>query len=104
MTEGRKKKIIIRGCSVLLMIFAVVFGSTFPNNYCLGDRIFEGLGLNAWSEGAHGNHYPAILALVMFTAACGLFVSTTEDKMKARRHLIAWIALILVAAWVISLI
>lgn len=68
MIEKGKRKIIIRCCSAALMIFAVVFGSTFPNNYCLGDRIFAGLGLNAWSEGTQGNHYPAILTLIMVAA------------------------------------
>lgn len=106
MTENRsrKRRIILRCCSAALMIFAIAFGVTTPENYCLGGEIFAWLGLNAWSDGMQGTYYPGILALVLFAAACGLFVSTTKDKEKTKKHLIAWIVLIMTAAWLIDLI
>jgi len=102
-----KKKRILKWSAAFLMIFAVLFGFSIGNGeeaLCLGDIVFNGLGLSPWSEGTYGGtHYPAMLALVLFIAGFGMFVMASEDRRKAQRHLSAWIVLVIVALWLIEL-
>ncbi len=91
-----------------MMIFAAVFGSNIgegKEDLCLGDIVFNALGISPWSEGAYGGtHYPGMIALVLFIVGFGMFVVNSEDKRKAQRHLIIWIVVAIVAVWLIGLI
>lgn len=103
MEEKRDKKGIMKVFAVFLMVFSVIFGGTLKNGFCLGDKIFEGLGLTIWSEGTQGTHYPAILGLVLFAVGCGLFIRASEDKGRTKRYLAAVLVLIAVVTWLIGL-
>lgn len=103
MEEKRNRKGIIKVCAVFLMVFSVVFGGNLKNGYCLGDKIFDGLGLAIWSEGTQGTHYPAILGLVLFAVGCGLFMWASEDKGRTKRYLAAVLVLVVVVTWLIGL-
>lgn len=52
--------------SILLMIFAFLIGMSAPSGFSLGDKLFNLVGLPAWSNGQSGLRYPAILALCLF--------------------------------------
>lgn len=83
------KKFLMRGFSVCLAIFALVFGGTWKfHNISYGDRIFNRIGLPAWSNGTEGFHYSGIFALILFCLACFLFATTTKEKGKTFRILI----------------
>lgn len=66
-------------CSVGLAAFAILFGFTWSKRgFCLGDSILMGFGLPAWSNGAQGTHYSAILALVLLLVAFALFTAAAK--------------------------
>lgn len=106
--EAQKKRRILKWSAAFMMIFAVVFGSNIGKGrdaLCLGDIVFNALGISPWSEGTYGGtHYPGMLALVLFIAGFGMFVLNSEDKRKAQRNLIIWIVVVIVAVWLIGLI
>lgn len=65
--------------SVILMLISFAFGFTWSKHgFCLGDTILTGVGLPAWSNGTHGTHYTAILAMIVFLVAFFLFVGTIK--------------------------
>jgi hypothetical protein len=60
------KKLSKRGiASILLLIFAFLIGVSAPSGFSLGDKLFNLVGLPAWSNGQSGLRYPAILALCL---------------------------------------
>ncbi len=70
---------VVKAVSVILMLISFAFGFTWSKHgFCLGDNILTGLGLPAWSNGTHGTHYAAILALIVFLVAFFLFVRTIK--------------------------
>lgn len=75
------KKWLLRLFSLCLFVFFNIFGGTNKKTgFCLGDRIFENVGLNAWSKGTHGTHYPGVIALIFMAISFYIFASTTLNK------------------------
>jgi hypothetical protein len=59
-------KLLKRGIApILLMIFAGLIGQSLPSGFSLGDKLFNLVGLPAWSNGQVGLYYPGILALCL---------------------------------------
>ena len=86
------KKLVNRTISVLLIISGLAFGVTWnPTKYCLGDEIFNALGLSPWSNGFSGTHYPAVIGI--FITLAGMIVLSLTLNKKARTWL--WIAIVL---------
>lgn len=54
---------------IVLMIFGVFFGISFPNGFNLGDRILDSIGLKVWSNGTTGLHYSGIYSLILIIIA-----------------------------------
>ncbi len=89
MLENRRKKILFRSLSVLLIALSVAFGFTNrKTGFCLGDAIFTQLGLPAWSDGSYGTHYTAIFALCLILLALWLFSATTSQSRRTFRWLV----------------
>jgi hypothetical protein len=59
-------KLLKRGIApILLMIFAGLIGMSTPSGFSLGDKLFNLVGLPAWSNGQIGLYYPGMLALCL---------------------------------------
>ncbi len=71
-----------RRCFALfLMLFGFFFGSHWKNApLCLGGRLFQFLGLPAWSNGTEGTHYPGLIGLLFFFGGMILFANTTKKR------------------------
>lgn len=66
-----KKKLGYGSLSLLLVIIALLWGSTI-NGFCLGDRILGLLGMSAWSHGTFRIHFPVFHGIVLYIPACFL--------------------------------
>ena len=87
--EMERKTVAIRCASLLGAVFFVVFGSNIGDGrFCLGDWIFELLGIPAWSVGTKGLHYPGVIGVIAAALLFYLFASTTRDKSKTMANLI----------------
>lgn len=76
---------------IFLILLGYFFGGNSPKTgYCYGDRVFEFLGLPAWSEGTTRTHYPGIIGIFMIIVGIGLI---TPQKKNMR--IVMWIAVIL---------
>lgn len=53
-------KRVIGKISISLIIFAFVLCIGEPDGKSIGDYIFNGIGIGAWSNGSTGLHYPAL--------------------------------------------
>ena len=74
MGKEKERRLGLRLGSILLAVFAVLFGFTYKKNgFCLGDAILNVFHLSAWSDGTKGTHYSAVLALFMLMTAWILF-------------------------------
>ncbi|MDO4453795.1 MAG: hypothetical protein Q4B90_04800 [Eubacteriales bacterium] len=99
------KKIAMRIFSVLLAGFSIVFGATWKHHdVCLGDRIFNSLGIPAWSNGTEGTHYAGIVAVILFIIACFLFAATTKEKGKTFRILMIGVICIVIVSSFLSVL
>ena len=86
------KKLANRIIGVLLIVLGLVFGGTWnPTKYCIGDKIFDAIGISPWSNGSTGTHYPGVIGLGIIVAGI-IVISITLNK-KARMWL--WIAIAL---------
>lgn len=89
MEKRNFRKFAVRCFSVLLALLSILFGVTWKRSgVCFGDRILTGLGLPAWSKGAEGTHYSAVLGLILLLAAFLLFAVTTKERNRTFRLLI----------------
>lgn len=76
---------------IFLILLGYFLGGNAPKTgYCYGDRIFEFLGLPAWSEGTTGTHYPGIIGIFIIIVGIGL-ISPRKKNMR----IVMWIAVIL---------
>ena len=97
-----KKTLAVRCASLLGAAFFSIFGSNIgQRRFCLGDRIFDLLGIPAWSRGTQGLHYPAIIALIGTPFFFWLFASTTRDRKKTMGNLLVGTVALM---WVLSLL
>lgn len=56
-------KWLLRTFSIIIIIFGLVIGMTFQTlGYCIGDKIFQAIGIPAWSN---NTHYPGIIGLLI---------------------------------------
>ena len=86
--DKNSHKVIKRGISAFLALFALVFGITWgKSGFCLGDRILTSMGVPAWSNGTEGTHYAGVFALILLFLAFCLFTATTAKKDKALRFI-----------------
>jgi len=84
-----KKTLAVRCASLLGAAFFVIFGSNIgQRRFCLGDRIFDLLGIPVWSKGTQGLHYPGIIGIIAAALLFYAFASTTHDKRKTMANLI----------------
>ncbi len=84
-----KKTLAVRCVSLLGAAFFAIFGSSIgQHRFCLGDRIFDLLGIPAWSRGTQGLHYPGIIGMIAAVLLFYVFASTTHDKSKTMANLI----------------
>ena len=99
MENQKKNKILLRVLSVVIIVLAHTFGFTWPSGYCLGDALFQSIGLSPWSDGSQGTHYVAILAIAAEIGAFALYASTTKNKLQTFRYfMLAVLALIFLGA------
>ena len=93
---NKEKKLTTRIIAILMIASGVVLGVTWNSaKFCIGDNIFNALGLPAWSNGTNGAHYPAILGSVLILAGIGLLNNTLQKK--ARQWVWAIVILFLIA-------
>ena len=93
---SRKQRLTGRIIAVLLIIIGLVLGVTWNNaSFCIGDTLFEALGLPAWSNGTSGTHYPAVVGVIIVLIGSSLLNYTLQAK--ARRWLWAMVILLLIA-------
>ena len=86
------KKLVNRIIGVLLIVLGLVFGGTWnPTKYCIGDKIFDAIGISPWSNGFSGTHYPAVIGI--FITLAGMIVLSLTLNKKARTWL--WIVIVL---------
>ncbi len=107
MIENKKNCFLLRFISAILTLAALFLGVTWKNGSCFGDKLFENLGLPAWSNVTTGTHYPAIVALIMLIAAFVLFLSTTKENgifHKLVRGTIIIVAVILLLSMITNII
>ena len=90
---SQKEKLTGRMVAVLLITAGLVLGVTW-NKVCIGDNLFEALGLPVWSNGSSGTHYPAVAGIITVLIGSGLFNYTLQAK--ARRWLWAIAVLLLI--------
>ena len=84
-----KKTLAVRCASLLGAAFFVIFGSNIgQRRFCLGDRIFDLLGIPVWSKGTQGLHYPGIIGIIAAALLFYVFASTTRNKSKTMANLI----------------
>ena len=70
---------------IFLILLGYFLGGNAPKTgYCYGDRVFEFLGLPAWSEGMTGTHLSIIIV--------GIGLITPRKK---NMRIVMWIAVIL---------
>lgn len=61
----RENKWIGKGIiSILLCILGILFSFSFGKDICLGDRVLNLIGLEAWSNGNSGIHYTIFYSLI----------------------------------------
>lgn len=90
MDEKRSRKSKIAG--MLLILLGYFLGGNAPKTgYCYGDKVFEFLGLPAWSDGTTGTHYPGIIGIFMIIVGIGLI-----SPRKRNLRIVMWIAVLLV--------
>ena len=93
--ENKIKKWIIGG---LLIAAGFIFGGTWGNGMCLGDRMFAFLGLQAWSDGTAGTHYPAIIGFLIIMAGCTFINMTMKEKTRIFFWPVAFILFFMLSA------
>lgn len=69
----------LRCLSLSLIAFAFAFGGTWWG-FCLGDLIFEVIGIAPWSQDYSGTHYVALFALIPLIAGIFLFLYSRGDN------------------------
>ena len=81
----RENKKLVNGIAAAVLIaFGLVLGVNWGSaRFCLGDRIFLALGLQAWSKGTSGTHYPAIVGSCFILVGIGMFNSVLQEKTRA---------------------
>jgi len=78
--SGEKKKV-NRVMAILLIALGAVLGVTWNSaKLCIGDSIFNALGLPAWSNGTNGTHYPAVIGSFTVLIGVGILNYTLEKK------------------------
>lgn len=83
------KKNVIRCISCVLLLFSISFGATKKNSgFCIGDNIFIYFGIEPWSNGYEGIHYPGVIAIVGVFTAVAVYALTTENKLRTLRRLL----------------
>lgn len=89
MNEKKNWKSKIAG--IILILLGCFLGvNSRKTGYCYGDRVFEFLGLPAWSEGTTGTHYPGIIGIFMIIIGIGLI-----SPQKKNMRIAMWIAVVL---------
>lgn len=77
---------------IILILLGYFFGGNAPKTgYCYGDRVFEFLGLPAWSEGTTGTHYPGIIGIFIIIVGIGLITPRKKNM-----RIVMWIAVMVV--------
>ena len=78
MTETWRKRL----NAALIYLLGGAFGTNLgPDRICLGDRIFQALGLEPWSDGGRlGLHYPAVIGVVLICVGARMYQSTLEER------------------------
>lgn len=75
---------------ILILLGYFLGGNSRKTGYCYGDRVFEFLGLPAWSEGTTGTHYPGIIGIFIIIVGIGLITPRKKNM-----RIVMWIAVIL---------
>lgn len=92
---SKEKKLTTRLIAILLIVLGIVLGVTWNSaKFCIGDNLFNALGLPAWSNGINGAHYPAIIGAVIMLVGISLLNYTFQKK----ERLWVWPIVILVLA------
>ena len=77
----RDNAMVIRITAIILILFGVVFGSSWGKmKNCFGDYIFSLVGIPAWSNGSIGTHYPGLIGLILIVIGIGVLNSTLTKK------------------------
>ena len=80
---SQQKNVRKRITAILLILLGLILGVTWnPAKYCIGDKIFLALGIQPWSNGSSGTHYPAIIG--SFAVLLGISVLNLTLQKKAR--------------------
>jgi len=61
----KNKELGIGSISLVLCMVGILFGLSF-RNFCIGDYVLNGFGLNPWSNGDTGTHYTIFYSLAFF--------------------------------------
>lgn len=74
---SKEKKFVLRGTAIVLTAIGIVLAATWGSaQLCVGDVIFSTLGLEAWSNGSGGLHYPAVLGSIVYLLGFAIFGRT----------------------------
>jgi len=81
---SREKIFVLRGIAIVLIAIGIVLAVTWGSaQFCVGDVIFSTLGLEAWSNGSGGLHYPAVIGSTVYLLGFAVFGRTLP---KNTRH------------------
>ncbi len=97
-----KRKFFWRGIAIAVMIGAVVFSVQLPGKVSYGDRIFQSLGLPAWSQGMDGWHYSVLAGIGIAFGAMVLYAMTTKDRLKTFRRFMEGTLFLLLLLWLLD--
>lgn len=90
MDEKRNWQSKIAGIFLILLGY-FLGGNSRKTGYCYGDKVFEAVGLPAWSEGTTGTHYPGIVGIFIIIVGIGLI-----SPQKKNMRIVMWIAVMVV--------
>lgn len=94
---NKNKQLTSRIVAILIIAFGILFGGTWNSTkFCLGDAIFYALGIPAWSNGANGTHYPAIVGTVVILIGICVLNSTLQKKTRLLTWAVAIVIIIII--------